>query len=578
VAASPSTGPAAPAAAAGTVGTEIPGKPASPPAEGSTAASRSGSTAKAGLTGKPASERQVSRAAGPLADAPRVPGDVCWELERPGAPTVHLGDLVRLPGEGLGVVRELCPGSGGADGLCRVSPLSTDGRAEAAEDVELPAHGLEVEDLGAAPWAPRARVERFEEEPQFADLVYQPSGLKPFAEALRRRQCKICALGGSISLQKAGYRVNLVQALEKRGVKVEDRPLSVGTAGSKPLALIIGDRIAVEKPDLLIVEVAVNDGDELLESTPRPDVASILRAAEGIVRTVRRKSPKTAVVFLEMFLRDDTEAARVLKTGAEAWRDSKTQDAVGWYHEVGPRLHRHVCRRYGLAQLDLVPALRAVPTAVRQEWFRDDCHHSEVGGERLGNLVARLLLWAVRQPQPAPAAALPPALDAKCWCNGRTIRIGAGWLSPQHETLKERDLLKLGEQSDWYLLHAGGQVTIPFKGRACGLMTLLGPDAPTIQVGVDGGPPTRLQLLDRWCYYWRDAVVLICEGLSDSTHMLQVEVTSDAPDHRILKRPPSSPLWNKFLTEALQAGRPPQRLWLQYACAVEGDRAAGAWG
>ena len=33
-----------------------------------------------------------------------------------------------------------------------------------------------------------------------------------------------------------------------------------------------------------------------------------------------------AIVFLEMFLRDDGEA-RVLKTGSEAWRDSRVEEA-----------------------------------------------------------------------------------------------------------------------------------------------------------------------------------------------------------------------------------------------------------
>lgn len=42
-------------------------------------------------------------------------------------------------------------------------------------------------------------------------------------------------------------------------------------------------------------QVAVNDGDELLESTPSGASApSILQAAEGIVRTVRKRCPSTA--------------------------------------------------------------------------------------------------------------------------------------------------------------------------------------------------------------------------------------------------------------------------------------------
>merc|ERR1712232_1267449 len=141
------------------------------------------------------------------------------------------------------------------------------------------------------------------------------------------------------------------------------------------------------------------------------------------------------------------------------------------------------------------------------------------------------------------------------------MRIAAGWLSPSHKTRKEKDLLKLpGEQTDWLLLGPGGHVTIPFKGRACGIMTMLGPDAPAVRVRVDGGPPKRMILLDRWCYYWRDAVVLLCEGLSDATHVVDIEVDEGTPDHSVLKRLPTSPFWAMLSREASLAGRPPQQL------------------
>eukprot|EP00747_Dinoflagellata_sp_TGD_P027765 gnl/TRDRNA2_/TRDRNA2_132810_c0_seq1.p1 gnl/TRDRNA2_/TRDRNA2_132810_c0~~gnl/TRDRNA2_/TRDRNA2_132810_c0_seq1.p1 ORF type:complete len:397 (-),score=71.22 gnl/TRDRNA2_/TRDRNA2_132810_c0_seq1:36-1091(-) len=350
-------------------------------------------------------------------------------------------------------------------------------------------------------------------------------------------------------------------------------PAAVGTAGCKALALFVTDKVIAKKPDLLIIEAAVNDGDELLENTPNADVAGVVRAAEGIVRTVQRKLPNTAILFLEMFLRDDSDTTRTLKTGSEAWRDTNTQDSVGWYHDVGPRLHRHICRHYGLAQIDLIPAMRSLPLATRKEWFRDDCHHSELGGEKLGNLVAKLLLWAVRQHQQAQQVDLSPPLDAQCWCNGKTMKIGAGWCQPTATTWTEKDSLKLGEQAEWLLLGPRARVTIPFKGRACGLLTMLGPDAPTVKVSVDGGAAKSILLLDHWCYYWRDAVVLLCEGLADTTHMLDVEVDAEPPSHSILKRQPTGPLWETMVRTARSKNLPgPQQLWLLYACAVEGDK------
>ncbi|OLP94314.1 hypothetical protein AK812_SmicGene23690 [Symbiodinium microadriaticum] len=559
-------------------------------------------------------------------------------------------------------------------------------------------------------WSPPRVLGGFDREENFKNLVFQPEGLHSLVPALKRRRCSICVLGGSISLQARGYRPNLVRALERRGVAVEDLPAAVGTAGSRPLALVVHDMVLTKRPDLLIVEansvgplslpkstklkqdylavfvqltrmvpaavwllaffdmlsvfpplghtkcgavsvlriylcllppesclaviigpllvgstvlpgrrwislvsnfvrlrlwlvdetmsnaassinvltircglgvhhvvsvlirtanegwfrpsivisvcvgwkaaianfpafaqqlydqrvstiqvipegdfieeVAVNDGDDLLESTPNSNAISILQAAEGIVRSVRRGSPGTTIVFLEMFLRDDMEA-RMLKTGSEAWQHSSMEEAIMWYHDVAPRLHRHVCSHYGLAQIDLIPALRSLGVEQRSEWFRDDCHHSDAGGEALGNLLAKLLLWAVRQPAltalKVPAApSVPAALDAGCWCNGKTIRVLRGWLSPASlvSTRRDKDLLHLGQQADWLLLYTAGKATIPFKGSSCGLMTLLGPDAPCLQVRVDGGAVRRLSLLDQWCFYWRDAVVLLCDGLA----------------------------------------------------------------
>mmetsp|Transcript_3610 Transcript_3610/g.7909 ORF Transcript_3610/g.7909 Transcript_3610/m.7909 type:complete len:620 (+) Transcript_3610:107-1966(+) len=497
-----------------------------------------------------------------------------WEVPGVECP-VRLGDLVNFPnydGEvGTGVVRNLVRMNLETELACLISPLCT---ADEISKGDVCVHPEDVQqvNLGYEPEKEFLVVPDFEEEGKYPDLFYQAGGLSTLAACLRKRHCKLCVLGGSISLQKAGYRPHLVKALERRGVVVEDIPAVFGVAGSKPLSLVVDDWVVANQPDLLIIEVAVNDGDELLESTPRPDVAGILRASEGIVRTVRKRSPHTTIVFLEMFLRDDAEQARVLKTGSEAWRDINSHAAIGWYHSVAPRIHRHVCGKYGLAQIDLIPALRSLPSNERHLWFRDDCHHTELAGERLGNLIARLLLWGVRQ-QPLPRAvlSLPPALDTQCWCNGHTMYVTESWLSQPYSILQERDPMRLGSQGDWMLLEAGGRAMIPFKGRACGLVTLLGPDAPVVHVSVDGGVAQELSLLDHWSYYWRDAVVLLCEGLEDTTHLLEVEVLYRAPDHSVLKRPPTGMHWEQCLIQATQKGRPYQRLWLLHACAVEGD-------
>ena len=86
----------------------------------------------------------------------------------------------------------------------------------------------------------------------------------------------------------------------------------------------------------------------------------------------------------------------------------------------------------------------------------------------------------------------------------------------------------------------------------------------------------RVVTTKRWVnrapgFYWRDAIILLCDGLADTTHTLELLVEEAIPDMSILKRPPSSTLWERFRREAQEAGRPPQKLWMLYACAVEAD-------
>lgn len=510
----------------------------------------------------------------------------CRKSANIDAAPLKIGTIVRLAEQNIhqqekypiGIIQRFssgfCAASGEIETFCKVSPLASSTSTPENKDVTIRAEDARPE-FHYRDFRPPECVGDFDLEQNFHNLVYQPGGCHPLANALRQRRLKLCILGGSISLQKSGYRSSLIKALERRGVVVEEIPAAMGTAGSKPLSLVVNDMALSKKPDLLIIEAAVNDGDELLENTPVTDVVGILRAAEGIVRTTRRRSPGTTVIFLEMFLRDDAEA-RILKTGSEAWKDTAVKEATGWYHDVAPLLHRNVCQRYGLTQIDLIPAMRSLSTADRQQWFRDDCHHTDFGGERTGNLLARLLLWSVRQPPLSGFVSnlVPRPIDAANWCDSRTIKVLRGWLSPDTAvtTLKEKDLLRLGEQTDWYHLHSGGKVIIPFKGRACGLMTLLGPDAPNVLIRVDDGPQRRMSLLDRWCYYWRDAVVLLCDNLADTTHILELIVEEDQPDVSVLKRAPVSDLWDRFQLESKQASRPPQKLWLLYACVVQGEK------
>jgi lysophospholipase L1-like esterase len=213
------------------------------------------------------------------------------------------------------------------------------------------------------------------------DTILAPrAGLPRLAAALSGtfapEPLRVCYLGGSVTEQRAGYRPRVSRWLEavgsSRGVRLEEVPAFCGNCGSKVLAFMVADWVVSRRPDLVVVELAINDGDTLLETDDAEGVGSAL---EGIVRHVRDALPGTELVLLYMFVRDDLP--RQQRTGSKAWTDNDDAAAADTYHERVPRLHDRVAERYGVPSLGLSPMMARVPSALRQLIFRDDCHMHE---------------------------------------------------------------------------------------------------------------------------------------------------------------------------------------------------------
>ena len=81
----------------------------------------------------------------------------------------------------------------------------------------------------------------------------------------------------------------------------------MGNVGSDVLSFMTKEWILDEKPDLVLIEAVINDGDTVLETGKDQ---SIRRAVEGIVRQVRTSLPKADMVFIYHFLRTDVSMTR----------------------------------------------------------------------------------------------------------------------------------------------------------------------------------------------------------------------------------------------------------------------------
>ena len=90
---------------------------------------------------------------------------------------------------------------------------------------------------------------------------------------------RVCYLGGSITEQKGGWRPYVQEWLQKRAVEtaVVEQPAFCGNAGSTLLSFLVRDWVVAQAPDVVFIEVAINDGDTLLETG---DARKVARALE----------------------------------------------------------------------------------------------------------------------------------------------------------------------------------------------------------------------------------------------------------------------------------------------------------
>jgi lysophospholipase L1-like esterase len=372
-------------------------------------------------------------------------------------------------------------------------------------------------------------------------LLAPRAGLPRLAAALegasldRSEPLRVCYLGGSVTEQRNGYRPRVTKWLEvlgaRGGVRVEEVPAFCGNCGSKVLAFMVADWVVSRRPHLVFVELAINDGDTLLETEDSEGVGSAL---EGIVRHVRDALPRCELCLLYMFVRDDLPLHQ--RTGSKAWTENDEPSAAIMYHETVPRLHDRVAERYGVPSVRLAPLMSRLASDERQLVFRDDCHLSDAGAALTAAAVCAAVdsmrcgsgggggggggggacgggtsgsggsgtLMAVSHPS-APfggvTCALPAPVFTRPWGRGHVEPVTPQQLSffyraapptdevgkalmmarlAERHTIVDMDPLDNAQRKAWWLLYSGDRAELRFRGTRLGILTMIGPDAGTI--------------------------------------------------------------------------------------------------
>lgn len=329
-----------------------------------------------------------------------------------------------------------------------------------------------------------------------------------FFEKMRAgKTVSVAYVGGSITAgigasnpEKTSYRALVTDWLRKTHPKATVSELnaslnSTGNLGGSLYATLRARRdVIAHKPDLVIIECAVNDADE--------DEVIVKKAVEGLLRQLLIVSQPPEVVLLY----------------AGAARRASRAEA----HEV-------MADHYRVPSLDLQPHIWALVDGGKvkaAEFWKDGVNPTDVGHRFYADSLISFLAEQEKQ-KPSPIARnLPSPLISDELNYGEfkasaEIRHDANWKA---ETVNDRALptaLLIGEK-------AGAQLEYFFEGTVLGLSFRTGPDGGMFECLIDGKPaPAPLSKIDTYSGTPQVTTRIIPGGLGPGEHKLTIRVLSE---------------------------------------------------
>ena len=334
---------------------------------------------------------------------------------------------------------------------------------------------------------------------------------------------RVAYFGGSITAAN-GWRVQTLQEFRKRWPKAQFAEINaaIGGTGSDLGVFRCDHDVVSQKPDLVFVEFAVNDGGA--------DPARIEKGMEGIVRQIWSALPSCDICFVYTIagnMLDDYKAGRVP-------RSVQTMERVADHYAIpsinfGPE----IARREAAGQL----IFKAPGTSQdgKPVFSNDGVHpHPDTGHVVYTDLVRKAVEEWSAKPAASPAKLGEP-LRPDHWQAARTVEVKETWLKGGWRKLDAAtDNLAKSFSSRLPVLfeasEAGATLEFAFDGTMIGVFDLLGPDGGQVRVRIDGQDKGLRPRFDSYCTYQRLASLWLAEDLPPGRHTVRLELTAEPID------------------------------------------------
>ena len=323
----------------------------------------------------------------------------------------------------------------------------------------------------------------------------------------------VAFLGGSIT-EMDGYRPMVCEYLKKKYPQTQFNFIDAGVSSTcSNLGAFRVDEDVIQRceggkgPDLFFVEYAVNDNQDGFFNLEQS-----IRGMEGVIRRIKAANPDAAIVmtfFANIPLMEKYRAGEI-PTSIQA--------------------HTAVAEHYGISTVNVAKELQEEIDAGNTTWeIYGDVHPAPRGNRMVAYMIEKLLYYVWRVPATCSLCAIrssevepldPYSYGTAGWVDfdaaqteGFTREI-PDW-SKIPGALRERfagqELLCANEP--------GATFSLTFHGNAAGLYVLAGPDSWKIDVSVDGGAPTCMNVVHPYSgglHYPR--LVVLADGLATGEH------------------------------------------------------------
>ncbi len=343
-----------------------------------------------------------------------------------------------------------------------------------------------------------------------------------FAKVKAGKSVTIAYFGGSITAAQGGWREQSLKWFQQQFPQANIKHINagVGGTGSDLGVFRVKNDVIDQKPDLVFVEFAVNDGGLAPER--------IYQTMEGIVRQIWHADPHCDICFVYTI---SGQMVPTLQKG-ELWSSMLAMEHIAQFYGI-PSV------KFGPEVVSLIKDDKLIFQGKPEEhpdkivFSVDNVHPLAQTGHKIYTEVLTRSLEQIKDYTATFKHKLGKPYVADNWESAKMISVRELSKSGGWQELTDEDTVARAFRVRFpYLIKSqtpGASIKIKFKGRLAGMYDMIGPGTGQFNVIVDGRQSKLYTRFDKYCSYYHSNYFCL-PLMNDGEHDVEWTVSGEKQD------------------------------------------------